>query len=179
VYVTPVDWPPPQLPPLGFVTVTDTAPAEPDGAVTVSWVVEKLATVASFEPKATVGSVDPAWQNPWPLTVTELPPVVGPLLGEREMFVGAAAAASCESKMRNGATLAPAITVTVTNERSSELRVARCSRRHVFSPRGASTGLAVEASRTARRTANQALIMRWPGDGSCRRRGAMARSPMC
>jgi hypothetical protein len=74
--------------PLGVVTVTSTVPA-PEGALTVSEVeLTTLMEVPGFaDPKST--AVAPV--KPVPVTVTEVPPAAGPLLGLTPVTVGAGA----------------------------------------------------------------------------------------
>jgi hypothetical protein len=75
------------LVPFGVVTVTSTAPAVPAGDVAVIEVSLVVAvTVAGVVPKST--AVAPV--KPVPLIVTEVPPAVVPLVGDRDVTVGAA-----------------------------------------------------------------------------------------
>ena len=76
--------------PSGLVTATSTAPAACDGVVAV--MLEALATfteVAATPPKLTVAP-DTKFV---PLMVTEVPPLLAPLLGDIEVIVGGSAPA--------------------------------------------------------------------------------------
>ena len=78
-----------EVPP-AVVTATSTGP-EPAGAVAVRVVALTTVTAAAaFAPKVTV---EPAL-NPDPVTVTAVPPVVGPEAGVMEVTVGATGAAT-------------------------------------------------------------------------------------
>lgn len=69
-----------------MVTVTLIVPDPPAGEVAEIEVVELTTTpVPAFTPKATVESA----VNPVPVTVTEVPPAVGPLVGLTALTVGA------------------------------------------------------------------------------------------
>jgi hypothetical protein len=71
--------------PADVVTVTSTAPVDPAGALAVSEVAElTLNEVAATEPNLT--AVAPV--KPVPVTVTEVPPAVGPEDGLTEVTVG-------------------------------------------------------------------------------------------
>jgi hypothetical protein len=70
----------------GFVTVTFTAPAACAVVVPVIALALMVATVSADPPKETVA---PLW-NPLPLTVTDVPPAVGPLFGVTDATAGAA-----------------------------------------------------------------------------------------
>lgn len=75
------------LVPLAVVTVTWTVPAEPAGDVaTISVSLLTMALVALVEPKLTVAPL----RKLVPVSVTAVPPAVGPLLGEIESTVGTA-----------------------------------------------------------------------------------------
>jgi hypothetical protein len=70
--------------PLLLVTVTAAAPAAPAGVTAVIWVALTTFTkLAAVGPKLTVA---PA-ANPAPASVTVVPPVVGPLLGDTPVIV--------------------------------------------------------------------------------------------
>jgi len=71
----------------GFVTTTLTAPAACAVVVPVMLVALMVDTVRAEPPKETVA---PAW-NPVPLTVTDVPPALGPLGGVTDVTVGAGA----------------------------------------------------------------------------------------
>jgi hypothetical protein len=76
------------LVPEGTVTKTSTEPAAPAGATAVILVDDDtLKLVAGTVPKSTW--VAPL--KPVPLTVTDVPPAVGPDVGEMEVTVGAGA----------------------------------------------------------------------------------------
>ncbi len=76
-----------EVPP-GVVTVTSTAPAVPAGAVAVREVADTtVKPVAAVDPKVT--AVAPV--KPVPVTVTLVPPAVGPEPGANAVTVGAAA----------------------------------------------------------------------------------------
>ena len=68
----------------GFVTTTFTVPAACDVVVPVMLDAVIVDTVRADPPNDTVA---PAW-NPAPLTVTDVPPVLGPLFGVTELTVG-------------------------------------------------------------------------------------------
>ena len=69
----------------GFVTTTLTAPAVRAGVVAVSWVaLLKVTAVAAVPPKVTVAPETKLV----PVIVTEVPPAVGPELGETLLTVG-------------------------------------------------------------------------------------------
>ena len=71
--------------PADVVTVTSTAPDDPAGATAVKLVAElTLNDVAGAEPNLT--AVAPV--KPVPVTVTDVPPVVGPEEGLTEVTVG-------------------------------------------------------------------------------------------
>ena len=73
--------------PPGVVTVTSTVPAAPAGEVTV--IVVEFTTVTpvpAFAPKFTVAPAT----KPVPVTVTEVPPAMGPASGETAVTVGTA-----------------------------------------------------------------------------------------
>jgi hypothetical protein len=73
--------------PLGFVTVTSTAPAVWGGDVAVIWVSEStLKPAAGVVPKVT--AVAPV--KSVPVMTTDVPPAVGPEFGETELTVGSA-----------------------------------------------------------------------------------------
>ena len=69
-----------------FVTTTLTRPAACEVVVPVISLALTVETVSADPPKETVA---PLW-NPLPLTVTEMPPAVGPLFGDIDVTVGAA-----------------------------------------------------------------------------------------
>ena len=72
--------------PVGVVTVTSTGPDDPAGDTAVKMVDEvALTDVAATEPNLT--AVTPL--KPLPVTVTEVPPAVEPVLGLTEETVGA------------------------------------------------------------------------------------------
>ena len=73
--------------PLGVVTVTSTVPV-PDGEVTVSEV--ELSTVMEVPGFAVPKSTAVAPVKPVPVTVTDVPPAAGPLLGLTPVTVGGA-----------------------------------------------------------------------------------------
>lgn len=94
------------LVPLGFVTLTDTGPATPAGAVAVMDV--SLLTVkllAGVEPKLT--AVTPV--KCVPVRFTTVPPVTGPEVGVKVVIVGAVSL-----KVNGTALLVPRVVVTVT-----------------------------------------------------------------
>ena len=74
-----------------MVTVTSTVPAEPAGLVAVIEV--SLVTVnedAAVDPNLTAVTalVEPAPVKPVPVIITEVPPVIGPAVGETLVTVG-------------------------------------------------------------------------------------------
>jgi hypothetical protein len=74
------------LPPVA-ATVTSVVPMAPEGETAVSWVAEfTVNEVAAVAPKLT--AVVPV--NSVPVTVTEVPPSLEPLVGLRPLTVGAA-----------------------------------------------------------------------------------------
>jgi hypothetical protein len=73
--------------PSGFVTVTFTAPARCAGVVAVIEVAVTAPTTAAVPPNATLA---PAW-NDEPVSVTTVPPAVGPLAGESDASAGGGA----------------------------------------------------------------------------------------
>ena len=69
------------------VTVRYTMPAVPAGDVAVEGGrAEKKQTVAGLEPKSTTAPL----AKPVPVTVTDVPPAVGPVVGLTELTVGTA-----------------------------------------------------------------------------------------
>lgn len=72
------------LVPAEVVTVTCTAPTDPEGAIAVICVDESRVKVVAVVPNRTV--VGPV--NPVPVIVTLVPPVAGPEVGESEVMVG-------------------------------------------------------------------------------------------
>ncbi len=75
--------------PSGVVTMTSTLPATAGGAVAVSVVAEVTVKMAGVLPKATAVAL----VKLVPVTVTEVPPPVGPLDGETPVTVGVSAVA--------------------------------------------------------------------------------------
>ena len=72
--------------PVAFVTVTFTVPAAPAGSVAVRDVSLVTVKLAGALPKST--AVAPV--NPVPVTVTDVPPAVGPADGLTPLTVGGA-----------------------------------------------------------------------------------------
>ncbi len=70
--------------PLGVVTVTSTVPALPAGDVTVIEVAVSAVTVPATVPNSTAVASD----RPVPVTVTVVPPAVGPEPGATAVTVG-------------------------------------------------------------------------------------------